>query len=160
MQAGDNTVVLIHYTLTNDDGETLDTSSGREPLAYLHGGGNIIPGLERALTGKKTGDTLTVSIVPAEAYGLRDDTLLEVVPRTEFGGTEDLEVGMQFQVQTPAGVRIVTITGLEGDEVTLDGNHPLAGETLHFAVEVTEVRAASEEELAHGHVHGAGGHHH
>lgn len=160
MQAGDNTVVLIHYTLTNDDGETLDTSSGREPLAYLHGGGNIIPGLERALTGKKTGDKLTVTIVPAEAYGLRDDTLIQVVPRSDFGDTQDLEPGMQFQVQTPAGVRVVTITGLESDEVTLDGNHPLAGETLHFAVEVTAVRAASEEELAHGHVHGAGGHHH
>lgn len=160
MQAGDNTVVLIHYTLTNDGGETLDTSSGREPLAYLHGGGNIIPGLESALKGKKTGDKLKVSILPAEAYGLRDDSLIQVVPRADFGDTQDLEAGMQFQVQTPDGVRIVTIVGVEGDEIKLDGNHPLAGETLHFDVEVTEVREASAEELAHGHVHGVGGHHH
>lgn len=160
MQAGENSVVLIHYTLTNDAGETLDSSAGREPLAYLHGFGNIIPGLENALAGKKAGDKLKVSIPPAEAYGLREDALLQVVPREAFGGAPDLEVGMQFQAQTPEGVRIVTIVGVEGDNIHLDGNHPLAGETLHFDVEVTEVRKASDEELAHGHVHGAGGHHH
>lgn len=160
MQAGDNTVVLIHYTLTSDTGETLDTSAGREPLGYLHGFGNIIPGLENALTGKQAGDKLKVSIKPEEAYGVRDDALVQVVPRSAFGGAQDLEVGMQFQAQTPQGVRVVTIVEVEGDDITLDGNHPLAGETLHFDVEVTEVRAASQEELAHGHVHGEGGHHH
>lgn len=160
MQAGDNTVVLIHYTLTSDTGETLDSSEGREPLGYLHGFGNIIPGLENALVGKKAGDTLKVTIKPEEAYGVREDALVQVVPRSAFGGAPDLEVGMQFQAQTPQGVRVVTIVEVEGDDITLDGNHPLAGETLHFAVEVTEVRAATQEELAHGHVHGAGGHHH
>jgi len=160
MQAGDNTVVLIHYTLTSDTGETLDSSAGREPLAYLHGSGNIIPGLEDALVGKRTGDKLKVSIAPAEAYGLRDDALIQIVPRDAFGGAPDIDVGMQFQAQTPEGVRIVTVVGVAGNEITLDGNHPLAGETLHFDVEVTQVRAATEEELVHGHVHGVGGHHH
>jgi len=160
MQAGDNTVVLIHYTLTSDAGETLDSSEGREPLGYLHGFGNIIPGLENALTGKQAGDKLKVSIKPEEAYGVREEALVQVVPRSAFGGAQDLEVGMQFQAQTPQGVRVVTIVEVEGDDITLDGNHPLAGETLHFDVEVTAVRAATQEELAHGHVHGEGGHHH
>lgn len=160
MQAGDNKVVLIHYTLTSDTGEVLDTSDGREPLAYLHGFGNIIPGLENALAGKQAGDKLKVSIPPAEAYGVREDGLVQVVPRAAFGGAPDLEVGMQFQAQTPEGVRVVTIVDIEGDNITLDGNHPLAGETLHFAVEITQVREPTDEELAHGHVHGEGGHHH
>lgn len=160
MQAADNTVVLIHYTLTSDGGEVIDTSEGRDPLAYLHGFGNIIPGLEKALAGKKAGDKLKVTIPPEEAYGIREDELVQVVPRTAFGGAPDLEVGMQFQAQTPAGVRVVTIVDVEGDDITLDGNHPLAGETLHFDVVVAEVRPASEEELQHGHVHGPGGHHH
>lgn len=160
MQAADNTVVLIHYTLTGDSGEVIDTSEGREPLAYLQGSGNIIPGLEKALSGKRAGDKLKVSIEPADAYGIREDELVQVVPRSAFGGAADLEVGMQFQAQTPAGVRVVTIVEVEGDDITLDGNHPLAGERLHFDVVVAEVRAATEEELTHGHVHGPGGHHH
>lgn len=160
MQAADNTVVLIHYTLTGDSGEVIDTSEGREPLAYLQGFGNIIPGLEKALSGKRAGDKLKVSIEPADAYGIREDELVQVVPRSAFGGAADLEVGMQFQAQTPAGVRVVTIVEVEGDDITLDGNHPLAGERLHFDVVVAEVRAATEEELTHGHVHGPGGHHH
>ena len=160
MQATDNAVVLIHYTLTSDAGETLDSSAGREPLAYLQGFGNIIPGLEQALLGKKAGDKLKVSIPPAEAYGVRNDELVEVVPRSAFGGAPDLEVGMQFQARTPEGMKVVTIVDVSGDEITLDGNHPLAGETLHFDVEVVTVRAATAEELEHGHVHGDGGHHH
>lgn len=160
MQAGDKTVVSIHYTLTSDGGETLDSSAGREPLAYLHGAGNIIPGLESALVGKGVGEKLKVSIAPAEAYGLRDDALVQVVPRDAFGGAPDLEVGMQFQARTPDGIRVVTIVDVAGDEITLDGNHPLAGETLHFDVEIVEVRAATDEEMAHGHAHGEGGHHH
>ena len=160
MKIAHEKVVSIHYTLTNHEGTVLDSSTGSDPLAYLHGFGNIIPGLENALTGKQAGDKLKVSIKPEEAYGVRDDALVQVVPRTAFGGAQDLEVGMQFQAQTPQGVRVVTIVEVEGDDITLDGNHPLAGETLHFDVEVTEVRAASQEELAHGHVHGEGGHHH
>src|SRR3989338_4393364 len=117
MQAGDNSVVLIHYTLTNNAGETLDSSEGREPLAYLHGFGNIIPGLEIALVGKKAGDKLKVTIAPVDAYGLRDDAMVQVVPRDAFGGAPDLEVGMQFQAQTPEGVRVVTIVGVAGDDI-------------------------------------------
>lgn len=160
MQAGDNTVVSFHYTLTNDAGETLDSSAGRDPLAYLHGCGNIIPGLEKELAGKAAGAKLKVSVNPAEGYGLRDESLVQVVPRAAFGGAPDLEPGMQFQASTPEGIRVVTIVKVAGDDITLDGNHPLAGETLHFDVEITEVRAASKEELEHGHVHGPGGHHH
>lgn len=160
MQAGENSVVLIHYTLTSDGGETLDSSAGREPLAYLHGFGNIIPGLENALVGKKAGEKLKVTIAAEDAYGVREEGLVQVVPRDAFGGAPDLEVGMQFQARTPEGIRVVTIVEVSGDEITLDGNHPLAGETLHFDVEVVEVRAATEEELQHGHVHGEGGHHH
>lgn len=160
MQAGENTVVLIHYTLTSDGGETLDSSEGREPLGYLHGFGNIIPGLENALSGKQAGDKLKVTIAPEDAYGVREDALVQVVPRSAFGDAPDLEVGMQFQARTPEGIRVVTIVDVAGDDITLDGNHPLAGETLHFDVEVVEVRAATDEELAHGHVHGEGGHHH
>ena len=161
MQAADKTVVSIHYTLTNNAGEVLDSSEGREPLGYLQGAGNIIPGLEKALLGKSAGDKLNVSIAPAEGYGLRDEAQVQVVPRAAFGGAPDLEPGMQFQARNPEGyVQVVTIVNVDGDNITLDGNHPLAGETLNFAVEVVEVRAASEEELAHGHVHGAGGHHH
>jgi FKBP-type peptidyl-prolyl cis-trans isomerase SlyD len=153
-------VVLIHYTLKNDAGETLDSSSGGEPLAYLHGQGNLIPGLEKALEGKQAGDKLSVSVGPGDGYGQRDDKLVQQVPRRQFGGA-NVQPGMQFHAQTSQGqTRVVTVTNIVGDMVTVDGNHPLAGENLHFDVEVTEVRDASAEELEHGHVHGPGGHHH
>jgi FKBP-type peptidyl-prolyl cis-trans isomerase SlyD len=153
-------VVLIHYTLKNDAGETLDSSSGGEPLAYLHGQGNLIPGLEKALEGKQAGDKLSVSVEPGAGYGQRDDKLVQQVPRRQFGGA-NVQPGMQFHAQTSQGqTRVVTVTNIAGDMVTVDGNHPLAGENLHFDVEVTEVRDASAEELEHGHVHGPGGHHH
>jgi FKBP-type peptidyl-prolyl cis-trans isomerase SlyD len=153
-------VVLIHYTLTNDDGKVLDSSSGREPLAYLHGKGNIISGLESALDGKQAGDKLNVRVEPAEGYGVRDDALVQQVPRRQFGGA-NLKPGMQFHAQTSQGhARVVTVTRVVGDMVTVDGNHPLAGEALNFDVEVAEVRDATQEELEHGHVHGPGGHHH
>jgi FKBP-type peptidyl-prolyl cis-trans isomerase SlyD len=154
-------VVLIHYTLTNDKGEVLDSSSGGEPLAYLHGQGNIIPGLEKALEGKQAGDKLDVKVAPADGYGERDDKLVQQVPRRAFSGAQNVQPGMQFHAQTSQGhTRMVTVTGVVGDMVMVDGNHPLAGEHLSFAVEVTEVRDPSEEELSHGHVHGPGGHHH
>jgi FKBP-type peptidyl-prolyl cis-trans isomerase SlyD len=153
-------VVLIHYTLKNDSGETLDSSSGGDPLAYLHGQGNLIPGLEKALEGKQAGDKLSVSVGPGDGYGQRDDKLVQQVPRRQFGGA-NVQPGMQFHAQTSQGqTRVVTVTNIVGDMVTVDGNHPLAGENLHFDVEVTEVRDASAEELEHGHVHGPGGHHH
>lgn len=162
MQISENAVVSIHYTLTNNAGQTIDSSVERgEPLAYLHGAGNIIPGLEKALLGKQAGDKLDVTVTPEEGYGERHEQLIQQVPKTAFEGSEDnLQPGMQFQAQTEAGPRIFTITAVEGDEVTVDGNHPLAGETLNFAVEITEVREASDEEKEHGHVHGPGGHDH
>ncbi|HET8883438.1 MAG TPA: peptidylprolyl isomerase [Solimonas sp.] len=160
MEIADQRVVSIHYTLTNSKGEILDSSQGNDPLAYLHGGGNIIPGLEKALAGKKTGDKLNVHVAPAEGYGERNDALIQQVPRRAFQGVKDIEPGMSFQAQGPQGPMHVRVTRVAGDMVTVDGNHPLAGEDLNFDVEVTDVRAATAEEMAHGHVHGAGGHHH
>ncbi len=160
MQIAQDSVALIDYTLTNDAGEVIDSSNGGEPLAYLHGHQNIIPGLEKALLGKTVGDSLKVSIAPAEGYGEVNPSLVENVPSNLFQGVEQIEVGMQFHAQTGGGMQVITVTAVEGDTVTVDGNHPLAGQTLHFDVTVKEVRAASQEELDHGHVHGAGGHHH
>jgi FKBP-type peptidyl-prolyl cis-trans isomerase SlyD len=153
-------VVSIHYTLRDDAGEVIDRSAEGEPLAYLHGRGQLIPGLERELTGRSAGDRLQVKIAPAEGYGEYDRELVQQVPRRALKGIGDVRVGMQLQAQTPEGPRAVTITQLSGDMVTLDGNHPLAGKNLNFDVEVAAVRAATEEELTHGHVHGPGGHHH
>ena len=160
MQIAQDAVVSIHYTLTNDKGETLDSSVGGEPLAYLHGNGNLIPGLENALAGKQAGDKLTVKIAPADGYGEYDKELVQRVPRRSFRGISDVRVGMQFQVQAGGGARTVTVTHIAGDMITVDGNHALAGQNLNFEVEITDVRTATEEELAHGHVHGPGGHHH
>jgi FKBP-type peptidyl-prolyl cis-trans isomerase SlyD len=156
----DRRVALIHYTLTNNSGEILDSSSGGEPLAYLHGKGNIIPGLEKALAGKQAGDKLRVTIPPEEGYGLPMEELVQTVPSSNFDGLPKIEVGMRFQADSSQGPMLVVVTKVEGDQVTVDGNHPLAGETLHFDVEVSSVRDASVEEVLHGHVHGAGGHHH
>jgi FKBP-type peptidyl-prolyl cis-trans isomerase SlyD len=160
MQITQDAVVSIHYTLTNDKGETIDSSAGGEPLTYLQGNGNLIPGLENALDGKQPGDKLQVKIAPADGYGEYNKALVQSVPRRSFKGIKDVRVGMQFQVQGEGGPRAVTVTHLAGDMVTVDGNHALAGQNLNFDVEVTEVRVATEEELAHGHVHGPGGHHH
>ncbi|MGO2414742.1 MULTISPECIES: FKBP-type peptidyl-prolyl cis-trans isomerase [Cobetia] len=157
MQIAQNAVVSFHYTLTNNEGEVLDTSEGREPLAYIHGAGNIVPGLEKELDGKKSGDELKVAVTPEEGYGEVQEALVQEVPRDAFQGVEDIEAGMQFQAQTQGGPLMVTVTKVEGDTVVVDGNHPLAGETLNFDVQITEVREASSEELEHGHVHGEGG---
>ena len=153
-------VVSIHYTLKDDSAKVIDSSAGGEPLAYLHGHGNIIPGLERELSGKSVGDRLEVRIEPAQGYGEYDRSLVQKVPRRTLKGIANLRVGMRLQAGTEHGHRAVTVTHISGDMVTLDGNHPLAGQNLHFEVEITAIRAATEEELAHGHVHGAGGHHH
>jgi FKBP-type peptidyl-prolyl cis-trans isomerase SlyD len=160
MQVADNMAVSIHYTLTNDKGEVLDSSIGDEALVYLHGEGNIISGLEQALNGKAVGDKFNVRLAAADAYGEFMEDRVQVISRSMFDGVEELEVGMQFQADVSDGPGIVTITSIEGDDVTIDGNHPLAGESLTFDVEVVAIRAATEEELDHGHVHGAGGHHH
>jgi FKBP-type peptidyl-prolyl cis-trans isomerase SlyD len=160
MQIADRTVASFNYTLTNDAGEVLDSSQGREPLAYLHGKGNIVPGLEKEMTGKKAGDKFNVKVKPEEGYGTRNPALVQVVPRDAFRGVDKLEPGMQFRAESDRGPMMVVITAVEGDKVTVDGNHPLAGENLNFAIEIIEVREASVEEVLHGHVHGAGGHHH
>lgn len=160
MQIANNKVVSIHYKLTNDEGSILDSSEGQEPLAYLHGLGNIIPGLENALTGRAVGDKFTVTIPPADGYGERDNKMVQSVPKSAFQGVDQIEPGMQFQAQSPDGMQLVTVVDVDGDEVILDGNHPMAGITLTFDVEVTEIRDATAEELDHGHVHGPGGHHH
>jgi len=160
MQATKEKVVSIDYTLTDEQGSVIDTSSGRGPLAYLHGAGNIIPGLENALEGKSAGDTLTVTVPPDQAYGEHDPELVQAVPRDRFPAGSDVRVGTQFQAQTPVGQRIVTVVGVNNDEVTVDANHPLAGKPLTFDVTVVEVREATADELSHGHVHGPGGHAH
>lgn len=160
MNIAKDSVALFHYTLTNVKGEVLDSSSGGEPLAYLHGGGNIIPGLEKALEGKTAGDKLKVTVSPEEGYGQLDPSLVQQVPRRAFQGVANIQPGMSFNTQGPHGPTRVVVTKVLGDMVTIDGNHALAGETLNFEVEITEVRVATQEELDHGHVHGAGGHHH
>ena len=161
MHVAQDKVVLIHYTLTNDAGEVLDSSDGGEPLAYLHGQGNIVAGLEKALDGRTAGEKVSVRVEPAEGYGVRDTALVKRVPRRSFGSAGNIKPGMQFKTQLERGqARVVTVTAVKGDMVTVDGNHPLAGQSLNFAVEITEVRDATSEELEHGHVHGSGGHHH
>jgi FKBP-type peptidyl-prolyl cis-trans isomerase SlyD len=153
-------VVLIHYTLKDDAGAVLDSSSGGEPLAYIQGHGNLVVGLEKALEGKQDGSKVVVSVAPAEGYGKHDAGLIQRVPKRSLQGSGTISKGMQFQARTDDGMRVFTVTAVVGDMVTLDGNHPLADKTLHFDVQVVGVREATAEELEHGHVHGAGGHHH
>jgi FKBP-type peptidyl-prolyl cis-trans isomerase SlyD len=160
VQIAADSVVLIHYTLKDDDGKVLDSSAGGEPLAYIQGHGNLVSGLEKALEGKSRGNRIEVAVAPAEGYGTRNEALVQRVPKRTLQRTGEIRKGMQFQAQTEEGVRVFTVTTVVGDMVTLDGNHPLADQTLYFDVEVVEVRAATAEELEHGHVHGAGGHHH
>lgn len=160
MQIADNTVVTIDYTLKDDNGNILDSSSDGN-FAYLHGANNIIPGLENALNGKSTGDEVAVKVSPAEGYGERNDTMIQAVPRDMFDSEQEIQVGMQFHAQSPDGnMVVVTVTDVAKDEITVDGNHPLAGVNLNFGVKVVDVRQATEEEIGHGHVHGPGGHHH
>ncbi|MGC8697775.1 MAG: FKBP-type peptidyl-prolyl cis-trans isomerase [Halothiobacillus sp.] len=160
MQVSDNTVVAIEYTLKNDAGDVVDSSVGHAPLTYLHGHHNIISGLEHALLGKKVGDSFTVTIPPEEAYGLRDESMTQVVPRHLFQGVDEIVPGMKFHAEAEHGVNVVTVMEVKGDQVHLDANHELAGETLHFDVVVQAIRAATAEEIEHGHAHGLDGHHH
>ncbi len=153
-------VVTIDYSLTDEEGELIDSSVGEEPLIYLHGHHGIIPGLEQALAGHRTGDKVEVSIPPEEGYGDWDEDLVEVVAKEDFDDQEDLEIGTQFETETDDGIRLATVIDIEGEEVTVDLNHPLAGMTLNFDVTVLDVRDATAEELAHGHVHGEHGHDH
>jgi FKBP-type peptidyl-prolyl cis-trans isomerase SlyD len=160
MTISDNSVASFHYTLTDSSGQVLDSSEGKEPLSYLHGAGNIIPGLEKELAGKSVGDKLSVSVPAAEAYGERDENMIQELPASMFTGVDKIEAGMEFHAQTEQGLQVVRVHSVDGDKVTIDGNHPLAGVNLSFEVEITDVRDATEEEKAHGHVHGPGGHQH
>ena len=162
MKIAKNKVALIDYILTDNEGEMIDSSEGAGPLAYLHGAGNIVEGLEEALIGKEAGDKVKASIEPANAYGERHEDMKQDVPKDLFGGVENIEVGMQFQSETDEGPVLVTVMAISEEMVTVDGNHPLAGVHLNFDVTVREVREPTAEELEHGHVHGEGegGHQH
>jgi FKBP-type peptidyl-prolyl cis-trans isomerase SlyD len=160
MEVNADRVVTIHYTLRNDASEVLDSSAGGEPLAYIQGHGNIVAGLEKALEGRRSGDRFSVTVPPAEGYGVRDPALVQRLPRRTLQGAGEIQRGMQFQARDQDGVRVFTVTAVAGDMVTLDGNHPLADQNLHFEIEIVDVREATAEELEHGHVHGPGGHHH
>lgn len=156
MQITKHTVAAIHYTLTDNEGNVLDSSAGRDPLHYIHGIGNLIPGMEDGLEGKTKGEKFNIKVSPEKGYGVKSEELLQQVPRSSFGD-QPIEVGMQFQTNKGS---VVTVTKIGLDSITVDANHPLAGVELNFDVEVLEIRLATEEELAHGHVHGPGGHHH
>jgi FKBP-type peptidyl-prolyl cis-trans isomerase SlyD len=161
MQIGNETVVTIHYTLTDAQGVVLDSSAGEEPLTFVQGSGTMLPGLEKALIGKSAGDALKVSIAPADGYGVRDEELVQKVPRKNFP-VDDVEVGMHFQTRSPSGPRIITVLATDHDNITVDANHPLAGATLNFDVQVLEVRAATPEDLkpSCGACESCSGHHH
>lgn len=159
MKAEAKKVVLIDYTLTDDDGKVLDTSQGRGPLAYLHGADNIVPGLEKAIDGKVAGDTFDVTVTADEGYGQYDQRLIQNVPVRKLPERRPA-IGSILQIQTQAGPRHVVVKALKGDYASLDFNHPLAGKVLHFKVTVVSVREPTEEELQHGHVHAEGGHNH
>ncbi|MDR1586472.1 MAG: peptidylprolyl isomerase [Treponema sp.] len=154
MNVTKNRVVSIDYTLMDDRDNLIDTTSGAEPLDYLHGFENIIPGLEKALEGKSRGDHFSVNIPAAEAYGERDETLIAEIPLENFRGIDEVKPGMQFHTHDSNGIRLITVTRVADNTVTVDGNHPLAGLNLAFDVTVAGVREASEEELMHGHIHG------
>ena len=151
---GENSVVSMHYKLTDNDGNVIDSSEGMEPLTYLQGAGNIIPGLEKALVGKVENDSLTVKVSPAEGYGEIIQELVEEVPKVAFQGVDTIEAGMSFEAQDPNGqMQRIVVKKVEGDVVTVDANHPLAGMELNFDVNIVNVREATEEEISHGHVH-------
>jgi FKBP-type peptidyl-prolyl cis-trans isomerase SlyD len=161
MQIAKHKVATIDYTLTNPNGDVLDTSKGGQPLTYMHGVGGIIPGLESALEGKSKGEQISVTVPPDQAYGHRNDQLVQDVPRKMFQGVTDIREGMQFRAQGPQGQQqVVTVVGVQPDTIRIDANHPLAGVTLKFDVNVVDVRDATQDEIAHGHVHGPGGHAH
>lgn len=153
-----NKVASVAYTLTVDD-KVIDQADKASPMTFIHGVGGMIPGFEKALEGKTVGESFSISVEPSEAYGIRNEDLTQDVSRAMFENIPDdqLIAGAQFQAQTDAGVEVITIAGVEGDLVKIDANHPLADKTLHFEVEMLDIRDATEEELAHGHVHAAGG---
>jgi FKBP-type peptidyl-prolyl cis-trans isomerase SlyD len=159
MQITNNTAVSIHYTLTNDAGEKIDSTDGGEPMVYLHGRGNIITGLEKALHSKNPGDKFNVRVEAADAYGEFSDDMIQTISIEMFDGIDKVEAGMQFHTAANSGSGIITVLKVDGDDVTIDSNHPLAGQALNFDVEIISVRLATKEEISHGHIHSAGCHH-
>jgi FKBP-type peptidyl-prolyl cis-trans isomerase SlyD len=159
MKIGEGRVVRMNYTLRDENGATIESSQGREPLTYLHGLGHLIPGLEKTLDGAQAGLKTTVTVLPQDAYGEKDPQAVIRAARGDFPEGLTLEPGVEVQAETPDGPITFIVISIEGDDVVLDANHPLAGKTLTFDVEVLEVREATADELAHGHVHGPGGAH-
>ena len=159
MLVAKNTVVSLHYKMKNASGQLLDSTDSRGPLVYLHGIDPLLPGLQKALESKGKGDLVNVTLEPADAFGVRDERLVQSVPRSAFQSAE-VKVGSQFQSSSQQGPVVYTVVKIEGDTVTVDGNHGLAGQAVQFEVNIQDVRAATPDELAHGHVHGPGGHHH
>ena len=160
MKIAKNKVATIEYTLTGDDGAVIDTSEGRHPLDYIHGIGGLVPGLEAELEGKEAGAKLAVTIPAEEGYGPHIEHLVAVVPKNNFDEPEKIDVGVRFHTTNEQGqTHVVTVTKVGDDDVTIDGNHPLAGKTLHFAVEVVGVRDVTDSELEAGHIHGPGCNH-
>lgn len=156
-----NKVVTFHYTLKDDNGEIIDTSSGKDPLAYIQGTGSIVIGLENEMEGKKIGDAFEVSVNPAEGYGEVNNDLIRTLPKEQFKHFGDqLVIGLNIYIESPQGQIPATIVDINDEDVSFDMNHPLAGKKLNFSIEVTDIRDASAEELDHGHVHGPGGHEH
>jgi len=154
MKIEKNLIATIHYTLTNDGGEVIDSSVGEEPLSYLSGASNVIPGLDDALMGLEKGDTKKITIQPAQGYGEHDAQLVQKLPTDMFTGIEEVQVGMEFETQDPeGGNHFVVVTQVEEDGITVDGNHELAGMVLHFDVSVEDVREATEAEIGQGRVH-------
>ncbi len=153
MQIANDKVVSIHYTLKDNDGKILDSSEGKDPLKYIQGKQNIIPGLENAMEGKSVGDKFNVKVEPNEGYGERNDQMVVSIPRTSFGEIKDINPGMQFQLNSQNGPVVVTVVETDDENVKVDANHPLAGVELNFDVEVMDIREATTEELDHGHVH-------
>ena len=160
MQIASGTVATFHYTLRAEDGAQIENSREGDPICYLHGHGNILPALEEQLAGHAAGDKLSVTLAPEQAYGVRREDSIQRVPLKHIQAHGRLQPGMVVAVQTEHGARQVTVSKVGKFNVDVDTNHPLAGRTLSFEIEVLDVRAASEEEIAHGHAHGAGGHHH
>jgi FKBP-type peptidyl-prolyl cis-trans isomerase SlyD len=159
MQIERDKVVTFHYSLTDAEGSFTEASEGKDPIVYLHGYGNIVPGLENELRGKKAGDSFQARIAPEHAYGMRDESAVQRVPVKHLIRPGKLEVGKAVAVNTNAGPRRALVLKIGKFNVDLDLNHPLAGKTLVFDVRVVEVRDATPEEIAHRHVHGPGGHH-
>lgn len=165
MKITNNSVVVMHYAVSDSEGELIDSSYDHKPMTIIQGTGYLIPGLEDELIGHQKGDQFEVAVSAEQAYGVRDDDYVQTVPKELLQGVEELTVGTQLRATTDDGEQTVIVIDVTDDEVTVDGNHPLAGLDLRFDVEILDVREATAEELAHGHIHGegescGGGHNH